>query len=238
MMRKTRARRVGAMFVLAVALAYTEACVVVYLREALVPIRRRYLPQAVRQPLPLLTSGQLRQAGSEAVKLLAVEVTREVSPLVVLLAMAWSLAPRGGQGLALFLVGFGLWDIFYYVYLKILLGWPEGLGTWDVLYLIPSPWVAPVWAPLLVSATMVTGGLAALYRGRRLRRSHRRLLPGLLMIGGTAVVLTSFFLPAREAFGAVPERFDWPLFLCGWLLAVTGTWQLLRRGDRVVDSVV
>ena len=55
--------RLAAVAILAVALAYTEASVVVYLREVIVPIRSVHFPSAAREPLPLLTVQQLSKAG-------------------------------------------------------------------------------------------------------------------------------------------------------------------------------
>jgi len=216
--------------ILAVALAYTEACVVVYLREAIAPVRRVHFPSAVHEVLPLLTTQQLADAGVQFPRLLIAEVTREMTPILVLLAMAWGLRRRKGELVAFFLLGFGVWDIFYYVFLKVLLGWPASLATWDVLFLIPTAWVAPVWAPLVVAATLALTGLAILYRGGG-RPAGRRPLPAWFMIVlGTGLILTSFFLRTGEAFHTVAPRFDWPWFLAGWLIGVGGLVWLLRAG--------
>lgn len=215
--------------VLAVVLAYTEACVVVYLREVIAPVRRVHFPSAAHEVLPLLTTQQLADAGVQFPRLLVVEVTREITPIVVLLAMAWGLRRRKGQLVAFFLLGFGVWDIFYYVFLKILLGWPVSLATWDVLFLIPTAWVAPVWAPLVVAATLVLTGLAILYRAAR-GPARKPPLPAWFMVAlGTGLILTSFFLRTGQAFHSVP-RFDWQWFLAGWVTGVGGLVWLLRPG--------
>lgn len=215
--------------VLAVALAYTEASVVVYLREVIAPIRRVHFPSAVYESLPLLTTQQLTDAGRRFPELLLMEVAREITPIIVLLAMAWGLRRRRGDLVGFFLLGFGLWDIFYYVFLKILLGWPASLATWDVLFLIPTAWVAPVWAPLLVAVTLAVTGLVILYRGPR-GPARRLSLPAWFMIAvGTGLILTSFFLRTSQAFHTVP-RFDWQWFLAGWVIGVGGLVWLLRPG--------
>jgi hypothetical protein len=77
--------------------------------------------------------------------------------------------PRGRtklERLAWAVVVFGAWDIVYYLGLRLSIGWPPSLDAWDVLFLIPSPWVGPVWAPIVVSAALVASGLTA---ARRLR---------------------------------------------------------------------
>jgi hypothetical protein len=50
-----------------------------------------------------------------------------------------------------FLWTFAFWDLFYYLSLYILIKWPPKLSTIDVLFLIPKPWIAPVWFPIGVS---------------------------------------------------------------------------------------
>ena len=85
----------------------------------------------------------------------------------MLLAVA-SLAGRGPlQKLAYFLLAFGVWDIGYYVALKVMLGWPASLGTRDLLFLTPRQWWAPVWQPLLISSVFVVVALALLLVARR-----------------------------------------------------------------------
>jgi hypothetical protein len=61
--------------------------------------------------------------------------------------------------LGAFLLVFGIWDIFYYVFLKVLLDWPSSLLTMDVLFLIPAPWISPVLVPVCISVVMVSVGL-------------------------------------------------------------------------------
>jgi len=223
-------RRLACAAVLAAALAYIEASLVVYLRHLIAPLRQKHFPQAAMEMLPLLTLQQLGEAGRVFERLLVVEVARELAPVAVLLAAAWALRRRKGELAAFFMLGFGLWDIFYYAFLKILLGWPASLATWDVLYLIPTAWVAPVWAPLAVSGTLVPAGLAVLLRGGGRRRGDGSPVAWCLIAGGVGVVLASFFLRTAEAFQAVPERFDWAWFLAGWLMGVAGLiWLLWPR---------
>lgn len=208
--------------VLAVALAYTEAAVVVNLRAVIAPLREVHCPRAVDEVVPMLTLQQLEDAGGRFPHLLATEVGREMTPIVVLLAMAWGMARTWRQFAGLFILGFGVWDIFYYAWLRALIGWPSRLATWDVLFLIPAPWVAPVWAPMLVAATLTGGGIALVLRRRRGARGRRALAGWLAAAAGSALVVTSFFLRAREAFVQTPGQFDWPWFLLGWAIGTAG----------------
>jgi membrane protein implicated in regulation of membrane protease activity len=50
---------------------------------------------------------------------------------------------------------FAIWDIFYYIFLWLLIGWPESFFTWDILFLLPVTWVGPVLAPVINSLTMI-----------------------------------------------------------------------------------
>jgi len=84
-----------------------------------------------------------------------------------LLAVGY-LAGRGWpQKLAYFLFAFGLWDIGYYVGLKIMLGWPSSLATRDLLFLSPREWWAPVWEPVVVSCLFIAVAVLMLRRTRR-----------------------------------------------------------------------
>jgi len=90
------------------------------------------------------------------------EQVREGATIVMLLAVGF-LAGRGWwQRLAYFLFAFGVWDIGYYVALKVMIGWPASLATRDLLFLSPRQWWAPVWEPLLASTLLIAAALALL----------------------------------------------------------------------------
>jgi len=230
--------RLVALIVLTVALAYIESALVVYLREVIAPIRSVHFPGAAREMLPVLRIEHVRDAGPRYLLLLRTEVGREMTPIIVLLAAAWVLGRSARQVVGFFLLGFGVWDIFYYVWLKVLLDWPASLGTWDVLFLIPTAWVAPVWAPLVVSATLVVAGML-LVLCRPAGGSRAASIGSALAISvGCGLVLMSFFLRTGEAFGRVPERFDWEWFVLGWLVGVGGlVWRLLPARVRARGGV-
>ncbi len=212
------------MTVLAAGLAVTEASVVVYLREVLVPKREVLFPETVREPLPLLSPDDLRGKSErdDLTHLYFTEMAREITPLLVLLAAAVGFRRRRGEGIGFFLLGFAAWDILYYAALKVLMDWPASLGTWDVLYLIPVPWVAPVWAPLAVSAVLLLAGLIMLNRPQREMSPGARIYTHAAMLIGAGLVLCSFVLRWKDAIGGVPAAFDWPWFLAGWMLGSAG----------------
>ena len=185
-----------------IAMAAVESAVVVYLRA----LHTGAAPLSVLQyELP----GQL----------LAIEVAREAATLVMLIAVAAVASRNAWEGLLYFALAFGLWDIFYYVWLWVFIGWPPSLFTWDVLFLIPVPWLGPVLAPLIVSLCLVAGTLWLL--SRPVVRLSRRAWA--LASLGCALVLLSFMSDYRYALTRIaPPRFRWEIFLAGIVVAVVG----------------
>jgi len=135
-------RRLSALFLFAAAMAFVESAVVVYLRT-LYP-RRGF---SAVSPLIYRT-----------------EVLREAATILMLLAVAYLAFETLTLRVATFFWTFAVWDVFYYVFLKLLLGWPASLGTLDVFFLIPVPWVGPVWLPLVLSFAVFIAASVAFAR--------------------------------------------------------------------------
>jgi hypothetical protein len=182
------------------AFGVVEAAVVVYLR-ALV------CPEGFAFPLRELPP-----------QLLSTEIVREGATLALLLGVAMVSARGGLRRFAVFSFCFGVWDIVYYVGLYAFLDWPASLMEWDILFLIPRPWVAPVLAPVLVSCALIGAAVLILAepddgRGRRLR-----CLDWVVLAAGGVAIIGSFLVNAeRVQQGGVPEGYPWWLFLVGWL---------------------
>jgi len=119
-----------------IAFGFVEAAVVVYLRAA-----TGLWPGPVEKVLVSVPE-----------KLLKIETLREAATMVMLGSIAWLMVQSARERLAAFLWAFAFWDVFYYVWLRLIIGWPASLLTSDVLFLIPAPWVAQVWFPILISA--------------------------------------------------------------------------------------
>jgi hypothetical protein len=134
----------------ATAFGFVEAAVVVYLRAA-----AGLLPGYAGTLSDLRHSSQgYEQAASLSQfpqSLLNIEVYREAATLVMLVSVAMLAASTTSARWAAFLWAFALWDIAYYAGLWAIVRWPASLTDLDVLFLIPVPWVAQVWFPLLVS---------------------------------------------------------------------------------------
>lgn len=200
--------------VFALAMAYLESAAVVYLQRALAITPDQLFP--------------LR--GPDVVgDLAAIEVGREFATLVMLAALGCVAGRRWLDRLAWTAVAFGVWDIAYYGWLWVFVGWPHSPGTWDVLFLIPVPWAGPVWAPIAVSLALIGFGLAAAYSshsGRPPRVNARRIA---LALSGGLLVILSFTLDAPALMdGKIPDWYPWPVFVTGMVLAGAAAWTALR----------
>ena len=206
--------------VFGVAMGLLEAIVVVYLREL-------YFPGGFRFPLRFIPE-----------QMLQTEILRELSTMVMLVALAALAAQTFVLRFAVFLFTFGVWDLFYYFFLKVLLNWPESFFTWDVLFLIPLTWLAPILAPVICALTMI--GLAVLLIA--LQRRHNRVRIGWLawffLTAGAGTIISTFIgdsarmviqegfvtdlagLAGNREFQAavasfVPVYYNWRLFSAG-----------------------
>lgn len=88
-------------------------------------------------------------------RLLTLEQWREAATIIMLGTLAWAVTAKLKEKLAYFLLAFGIWDIFYYIFLRILVDWPKTLSDYDVFFLIPTPWVGPVATPLVLSLLLI-----------------------------------------------------------------------------------
>lgn len=213
------AARAACVLAFGIAFGYVEAAVVVYLQGA--------LGFAAGQPLPL------QPASGDTGRLVAVEAGRELATLVMLATVGMLAGASRWERLAWAAVAFGAWDIAYYGWLVVFIGWPPSLGTWDLLFLVPAPWVGPVWAPIAVSLALVGVGTAA---ARRLRSGGTLSIGGWQVaagIGGGALVIGSFLTGSPTALaGGVPESYPWPVFAAGMLLACAAAWAAFRTPSR------
>jgi hypothetical protein len=206
-------RRVAiALILFGVSFGYVEAAVVVYLRAVYDPVRQKLHPDRPAGELfPLIPVDQLRRTAPEQSWLLAVEIAREAATMMMLASVAWAAAGGRRSWLPAFAIVFGTWDLFFYLFLKVLLHWPASVMTWDILFLIPVPWVAPVLAPSIVAITIVAAGLLALAR-------PVRMLPAdwFAMTLGGALILMSFMWDHQNLMaGGFPRPFAWKLFGAG-----------------------
>ncbi|MGH9664293.1 MAG: hypothetical protein ACRD9L_07715, partial [Bryobacteraceae bacterium] len=211
-------RRIAAsLILLGVSFGYVEAAIVVYLRTIYTPVRARLHPEVPAADLfPLITPQQLAAEGAAVQRLLPIELVREAATLVMLMAAGLAVARNGRQWVAAFAVAMGVWDVFFYVFLKVLIGWPASLFTWDILFLIPAPWASPVLAPVLVALSMAGGGLAVLRVESAGAVFHATGKHWLGLFVGAAIILVSFLWDAPSLVaGGTPRSFPWFVFAVG-----------------------
>ena len=214
----------------AVAMAWVEAAAVYYLRSLI----DRIEPY---QPGPLPEAGEFGEA----------ELVRELATMVMLPAVGWLAGKKALSRLGYAVFAFGLWDIFYYVFLRVITGWPRSLLDWDILFLIPLPWWGPVWAPMSIAFLMILWGTFVTQFERCFAcfgSNWKSLAPG---GAGVALALFVFMADAirtankgMDALRAMlPSGFNWPLFsialaLMAWPVVDVARQVLCARSE--VDS--
>lgn len=198
----------AAVIAFGVAMGYLEAAVVVYLWSALGAV-----PSAVPAHDPE-TFGTFE----------AIEIARELATLVMIGVVGWLAGRSRLERLTWAAIAFGVWDIVYYVGLRLAIGWPPTFDTWDVLFLVPMPWVGPVWAPILVSAALILVGLTAAKRlraGRPIAVGRGQVVAALA--GGGLVILSFLVDTSRVLAGDTEAWTGWPIFWAGLALAAATT---------------
>jgi hypothetical protein len=198
------------LLLIALWMGWCEVAVVVYLREL-------YYPNGFRFPVVLVPP-----------RIAAVEMAREAAAILVL-AGAARLAGRAFlERFAAFAVLFGVWDLCYYAGLRLVLGWPSSLAEWDVLFLIPVPWLGPVWAPCVVSIALFAAGAYLYWTPERTRRYGTG--DWLAAIAGGLLVIGAFTADWRALVEQrLPRPFPAWLF---WLGLATGLAAFLRAERR------
>jgi hypothetical protein len=185
-------------FLFSVAFAFVESSVVIYLRAI-------YYPQGFHFPIKRHYD-----------LLMVIEVIREFSTLVIMISLSVLLSKKFWEGFGYFLIIFGLWDILFYLWLKVAINWPESFFTPDILFLIPIPWIAPVLAPVIVSLVMILIG----YDIVKLFEKGYDVRPGLfhwaMVLAGSTFILYSFVSDIDAGFHEkYPLPYNWILFFIG-----------------------
>ena len=157
-----------------ISMAMLESAVVIYLRELLYPHGFKF-PLVGMKPIVILT-----------------ELVRELATVIMLWTVGYIAGRNFATRFAWFIIGFGIWDIFYYLFLYIFIQWPSSLFEWDILFLIPLPWYGPVIAPCLISLAMIIFGWIILRLDKELQRIQWKMNTCILFIIGCFLGLASF----------------------------------------------
>ena len=180
------------------AMAFIESAVVVYLREL-------YYPQGFTFPIV-----------NPPLRISLVEIGREAATLVLLYSIAKLTFKKPLHQFCVFMYCFGVWDIFYYIWLFVVLGWPPSLLTWDILFLIPLPWIGPVLAPVIVSVSMIAAAVVILKLEEAGIEFRIRQWQWAVAIAGGLIIILSFTIDYRVVTeGTLPGHFKWWIFFIG-----------------------
>jgi len=213
--------------VFGIAMAALEGAVVVYLRAL-------YYPAGFTVALRMIDT-----------QILAVEITRELATIVMIAAIGYLTGNTSSQRIAYFLLCFAVWDIFYYVWLKIFINWPVSIFEWDILFLIPITWLGPVLAPVICSITMIILALVIL------RYEDVTAFSKIMIALGCTAILYTFmydysallidnnlvyefpsllknkqFLSLASTYS--PSFYNWKIFWLGETLIGVGIWHIHR----------
>ncbi|MFC2111252.1 hypothetical protein ACFLQ5_02240 [Bacteroidota bacterium] len=220
--------------IFSIAMGFMESAIVVYLRKL-------YYPGGFTFPLSNI---ELDIAG--------VEFMRELATMIMLVTIGIVAGRKNIERFAYFIFSFAIWDIFYYVFLKVLIQWPESLMTWDVLFLIPVTWFGPVIGPVINSLTMILLAVVTIYFIDRNRKAKYGWLVWTLLIVGSFVVIISYteeytrfmmqefsffeLIGVRDAeriiaraLTYIPEKFNWYIFLIGEVMHLTAIGLVIKK---------
>jgi hypothetical protein len=223
--------------IFSIAMAFLETATVIYLRELL-------YPGGFHFPLETIPG-----------HLVLTEILREFATLVMLLGAGALAGKTFSQRFAWFIYAFAIWDIFYYVFLKILINWPESFMTWDILFLIPTTWTGPVISPVIVSLTMIVFALVILYFSSKELDTRLKTSEWILLISGSLILVFAFTLDYSRyilkyfsfkelwyqpdlqeiqsiATSYIPVKFTWWIFISGELIICLAIYFYFRRGKK------
>ena len=226
--------------VFAASMGYFESAIVIYLRQIVYPGGFAFPLQPISKELA------------------TTEIIREAFSLLMLISVSMLTGKTATRRFAYFIFSFAVWDIFYYIFLKILINWPESLMTMDILFLLPVAWVGPVIAPLILSVAMILFALLILYYSARHEQVQLKTRELLMLITGSVVVIISFIqdyirfilshcsfvdiwsLPANDLFKLsaqyYPQDFYWPVYWVGFIFILTGIGLFANRNYLIIKK--
>ena len=200
----------------AIAFAWVESSVVVYLREI-------YFEGSFHFPIII----EWQEGNLVVDKLLRIEFVRELATIVILLSVGYVAGKNALQRFCFFMIAFGIWDLFYYIWLWVMVGWPDSLMTWDLLFFVPLPWVGPVITPVLIAVAMAAAGSLIIYYHENNRSIGLRWYDWGIEFGCALLMIVAFCwdwknimrIPGDVVRDGIPKVFAWWLYLPAYLFA-------------------
>jgi len=205
----------------AVAFAWVETAVVLYLRE-------KYFHGSFYFPIFIKW-----EDGKLVIDhIMRVELGREIATILMLASVGCMAGKNAWQKFSFFMIAFGIWDIFYYIWLWVAIRWPESLMTWDLLFFVPLPWVGPVITPALIALVMVVAGTLIIYFDDKGIPIRWRWYDWAIILGCGFLMIVAFCWDWRNIIqkeGAahvspvlgMPNPFAWWLYLPAYFISVT-----------------
>jgi hypothetical protein len=223
------------LIVFGVAMGLLEAIIVVYIRQI-------YYPSGFEFPLKIFE-----------LKFYYIEILREIATIVMLISIGVLAGKNLLQRFYFFLFSFAVWDIFYYIGLKLILDWPPSLLTWDILFLIPVTWTGPVLAPIISSLVFIVFSVASVVMQERGIVRKTNFIPWLSFFLGVSIVFLLYIRDfskiiiaggylsrlgelandkqfISEITNYIPEYFNWYIFIPGELLIILTPIIISRMG--------
>jgi len=227
------------LLIFAISMGFFESSIVVYLREI-------YYPEGFNFPLSPIEP-----------EIAVTEFLREFFSLVMIVSVAVISTRNLYKRFANFLFIFAIWDIFYYIFLKIILGWPASFATWDILFLIPVPWTSPVIAPIIISFIMIALSLIIYQLHHKNTSFEIKAREWIFLVGGAVLIfvtfiwdyLTFFFtnynkhthLEFQEKLRVLsneyqPISFNWPLYIIGVLVLIISIFLIYKTNSKPEEN--
>jgi hypothetical protein len=222
----------GIVMAFSIAMGFLETAVVIYIREL-------YYPEGFDFPLKMMSK-----------HVTVTELFRELATLIMLVSVGILAGRTKTERFSYFIYSFAIWDIFYYIFLKLFVDWPLSLLSWDILFLIPTVWVGPVIAPVLLAILMVLFSFSISFFTDRSQKVIITKFEWLLLLFGSFVTIISFtkeytnFILEKYSFSQlwnidksfieysilfIPENFPWYLFSIGFLIIFVGILKFNHR---------
>ena len=220
---KTSSDKIIALVIFSIAMAALESAVVVYLREL-------YYPNGFTVAFKLIDE-----------HILLVEIARELATLIMLISIAYLIGHNRADRFAYFLLSFAVWDIFYYVWLKVFIDWPASILGWDILFLIPITWLSPVLAPVICSLTMIVLAIVIL------RKNKTKIFTGpflFFLIMGCVLILFTFMkdygslLLSTGSFSAYVNLIQSKAFVASEYAPVSYNWLVFGIGELFICASI
>ena len=198
--------KIASLVSFSIAMAYLESAIVVYLRLL-------YYPEGFFFPIKIIPT-----------EVFLIELGREFATIIMLATVSFLAGRKFIERICYFLISFGVWDIFYYIWLKVFINWPDSLLTDDLLFLIPVPWISPVLAPVVVSVIFIVMSVFILKLNLQDKEIKVSLSVKLLVVSGLLIILFTFVENFQSRINmASPVDYLWGVFVLGVVMLLLGS---------------